>query len=324
MVWFALMSTIFLGIGAIVVDYSLLLSERQQLQNGADAGALAVAAGCAVSSCGDPSTIAAQYASLNASDGVSSSSACGSGPGLAPCSTAPSGTDGAMGYVKVLTSTLNNDGTDRVNFILGPFLDAFRSGGPLFATTTAMWGVAASGRAASFALSVCAFDPSWVNPDGSLNLLATPVLVRITATTCNGQTINGFDYLLPNSNGTCEVDLVATGPTLIARSTVGSSVACRQTMIDAYNADAELIVPMFSQKYNNTLTITGFASFQPCGFWISGNTKVYNKCPDLRLCATTQTSSNQRICGWFRPATVVDGTIGTTTDYGVRAIRVVG
>lgn len=324
LVWFVLLATIFLGIGAVVVDYSLLLSERQQLRNGADAGALAVAAGCSISSCGSPSAIASQYVSLNASDGVSASSVCGSGPGLASCSPAPSGTTGALGYAKVSATTLNKDGTNRVNFILGPFLNAARSNGPLIASTTAVWGVAASAPATAFALSVCSFNRSWVNADGTLNLLTTPVLVRITATTCNGKTVNGFDYLTPQSAGTCNVDLTATGPTVTAKSSPGASAACRQTLIDAYNANASILVPMYTEKYNNNLTINGFASFQPCGFWISGNTKVYNKCPDLSLCATSQTSSNQRICGWFRPATVTGGTIGSTTDYGVRAIKVVG
>lgn len=324
LVWFALMATIFLGIGAIVVDYSLLLSERQQLQNGADAGALAIAAGCAVSSCGSPSTIAAQYASLNAADGVSSSTVCGKGSGLTACSSVPSGTTGALGYAKVSTTTLNTDGSDRVNFILGPFLNAFRSNGPLLATSTTAWGVSSTATATSFALSMCSFNSSWVSADGTLNLPSSPVLIRVTATTCDGNSVNGFEYLLPNSAGTCQNDLVATGPTLTVQATTGASAACRQTILDAYNADKAILVPLFSKKYNNTLTVTGFASFQPCGFWISGNTKIYNKCPNLSLCATTQSNSNQRICGWFRAATVEGGNIGSTTDYGVRTIKVVG
>lgn len=323
MVWFALMATIFLGIGAIVVDYSLLLSERQQLQNGADAGALAVAAGCAVSSCGSPSTIAAQYASLNASDGVSASSLCGNGTGLTACSSTPSGITGAIGYAKVSASTLNTDGTDRVNFILGPFLNAIRSNGPLIASSTTAWGVSSSATATSFALSACYFKSSWVGADGTLSFPASIVSISNLQVTCNGNTTRGFEFLLPKSAGTCLNDLVATGPTLTVQATTGASAACRQTIIDAYNADSSILLPLFTQKDNNTLTINGFAAFQPCGVWITGLTKPYNKCPNPQLCPTTQTNT-QRICGWFRPATVKGGDIGSTTDYGVRTIKVVG
>ena len=51
LVWVALMLVVLLGIGALVIDVGALYAERRQLQNGADAAALAVAADCAEGDC---------------------------------------------------------------------------------------------------------------------------------------------------------------------------------------------------------------------------------------------------------------------------------
>ena len=47
LVWVALMLTVLIGVGALVIDAGALYTEKRQLQNGADAAALAVAADCA-------------------------------------------------------------------------------------------------------------------------------------------------------------------------------------------------------------------------------------------------------------------------------------
>lgn len=64
-----------LGFTAIVVDVGLLYSERAQLQNGADASALAIAQECARTSavnCQQSSPVAKELANKNALDGMSS------------------------------------------------------------------------------------------------------------------------------------------------------------------------------------------------------------------------------------------------------------
>lgn len=64
-----------LGFTALVVDVGLLYAERAQLQNGADAAALAVAQTCARdisgAACANPSTVADSLANKNALDGLS-------------------------------------------------------------------------------------------------------------------------------------------------------------------------------------------------------------------------------------------------------------
>src|SRR6266704_615800 len=78
---------VLLGMGAVVVDVGQLYSERAQLQNGADAGALAVAKTCARGSCS--AAVAPQYANKNSADGTSNVDlVCGTGTlGACPAST---------------------------------------------------------------------------------------------------------------------------------------------------------------------------------------------------------------------------------------------
>ena len=86
MIWVALMMVVLLGVGAIVIDIGALYAEKRQLQNGADAAALAVAQDCANGSCSGYGARADEYADLNAKDGAANIDlVCGVGPGLPTC-----------------------------------------------------------------------------------------------------------------------------------------------------------------------------------------------------------------------------------------------
>jgi Flp pilus assembly protein TadG len=65
----ALLMVPLLGFAAIAVDVAALRAERQQLQTGADAGALAIAQDCARNTCGTPSATAQSLAKSNTNDG---------------------------------------------------------------------------------------------------------------------------------------------------------------------------------------------------------------------------------------------------------------
>jgi len=72
-VFVAIGMVMLIGFVAITVDFGRIYSERRELQNGADAAALAVAQDCAFGNCGggyDPYPVAEQYADANASDGL--------------------------------------------------------------------------------------------------------------------------------------------------------------------------------------------------------------------------------------------------------------
>jgi hypothetical protein len=128
LIWVALTMVVLLGVGALVIDIGRLYVERRELQNGADAAALAVAQDCAGGDCEDDAGTAKNYADLNANDGASAirpGTPCGNGVGLPACADgAPSGISGATGWVRVGTSTLTSDGGEEVSFLLAPIISA--------------------------------------------------------------------------------------------------------------------------------------------------------------------------------------------------------
>ena len=81
---------VLLGSGALAVDVGRLHAEREQLQSGADAAALAVARNCvtAPSSCASQDSVADTFASDNANDGASAATVCGTLTGLSACGAA--------------------------------------------------------------------------------------------------------------------------------------------------------------------------------------------------------------------------------------------
>lgn len=71
----ALLMVVLLGFGALAIDVGLLYSEKAQLQNGADAGALSIAQTCAKDTadpkCSTTSSLAKDYADRNSLDNLS-------------------------------------------------------------------------------------------------------------------------------------------------------------------------------------------------------------------------------------------------------------
>src|SRR4051794_19216016 len=70
----ALLMVGLLGFTALAVDVGAMWSEKKQLQNGADGGALAIAQACAKGACGTPSATAQTYAVANRNGGTATGS----------------------------------------------------------------------------------------------------------------------------------------------------------------------------------------------------------------------------------------------------------
>ena len=67
----ALLMVPLMGFAALAIDISALWAQKQQLQNGADAGALAIAQDCARGSCGATGQTAQTLATSNRNSGTS-------------------------------------------------------------------------------------------------------------------------------------------------------------------------------------------------------------------------------------------------------------
>jgi hypothetical protein len=182
---------VLLGMSALAIDVSSIWYERRQLQNGADAASLALAAECAKSdaNCSPTSPVIANYSNLNVSDGsTSNDGVCGrfpvgytsagvpgcdsatDGPAeqnaatedLAECLPLPSwlqGTGSSIPYVEVKTGTSTGGGAPTL--LPGIFSKAITgSDNPhVSACARAAWGPPAGFTGSlPLAISICEFQ----------------------------------------------------------------------------------------------------------------------------------------------------------------------
>ena len=269
-----------LGGLAISVDVGALYAEKAQLQNGADAAALAVARECAIDDdCSGSAAVAAPYSSSNALDGAATT--------LQP--TFPNATTVT---VEVSTKTSDGSGAMRHPFAALIGIDA----STVRAAATATWGAPRAGSVVPLALSYCDFKAA------GFDKLA---FVRYDQNkACSGPEgkpiMGGFGWLdqLP---GQCEayIDL--------ANATVGSDPGndppknCEslfQTLegstilIPVYKCsqdvgDADCSTGINGQK--GEFKIWAFAAFHVTGWIFSGvgNGIMYNPDPNAPGCTST-------------------------------------
>lgn len=227
---------VLLGMAALTIDVGQLYQNRAELQNGADAGALAVARACAQDSANctpvNALGIAGNYADANASqltggtDGAATP--CGSGGTLSACT----GATGALtqcpadpanvNYVDVNTSTRLPDGST----LLPPvFAGALGIGGQTVrACAQAEWGTAMTSDSLAVTVSFCAWQALTHDTDGDGDDSADnddddtqydhliPLWLKGKGTSCtdnaSGQKLpGGFGWLAPSctstGNSTC-------------------------------------------------------------------------------------------------------------------------
>ncbi len=188
------LGTVLLGLGAVVIDVAQLYQERAELQDGADAAAMAVgksyAAAMAVAKSCDTGTctssLAAQYANENASALTGGTAAvsqvCGSGIlGACPASTGtmtdcPAAPVGSLGYVDVSTSTRTSGGSTVIAPVFAKELlgNGSYTGTTVKACAQAAWGGPTSANTVAFAISGCSWD-SWTGT--GTNFAAAPPAV---------------------------------------------------------------------------------------------------------------------------------------------------
>ncbi len=212
----AICATVLFGVGALVIDEGAARQERRELQNGADAGALALAQDCAKGACTNLDAKAVSYAGFNAVDGASRATA-----------NTISG-NGVQVIARTQDAGANTDGNDHtVDFYLAPVLGGPR-GAEVSATATARWGAPSGGTTLPLTFSLC----EWNALVGAGGVFSTTPKVIIfhdpaqsnanqTAGTCpvapagmdtdgNGKVPGGFGWLELIS-GTCSTTVNALG-----------------------------------------------------------------------------------------------------------------
>ena len=177
----ALLMVVLIGFAALAIDIGALYQERRTLQNGADAGALAVAKDCAGTGCVGFDSKADEYADLNADDGESNvDDVCGTGLNLPACPVEPPNVPGGARYVQVTTSTndvSNPSDPTEVDFNFAPVFDLVapgdaedHDGRTMRATAVAAWGPPRAASTGPLTISLCDYE-RLVRPRFPLSLL---------------------------------------------------------------------------------------------------------------------------------------------------------
>ena len=319
---------VLLGMGALAIDVGQLYQNRAELQNGADAAALAVADSCALGTC--TTGIAGQYAAGNASKLTGGKATvnlvCGSGTGMSACpgSTGtmvdcPPNPPAGTNYVDVHTSTLTAGGSTLLPPVFARTLlgNSGYGGTNVKACAQAEWGAPTGAKTIAFTISACTwyvytnngttfaqpppYPPNTIPPSSYDHILFEHGSQGSKTTGCPPYQPSGQDapgnFGWTSDSGGCS--------TLINNSSYGGntgasvSSACK-TALQNDQANRTLVyVPVYSAISgtggNVTYTLLGFAAFVITGYHITGSFKA----PDWLNSANDCKGNNFCIDGYF-------------------------
>lgn len=300
-VFVALLMVALLGVAAVSIDVGALWAERRQLQNGADAGALAIAQDCARGACGDPTGTANQFAVAN-------------NPATATAATPTASVTLAPGSVTVSNATVQDHW-------FAPVLGIDESG--ISASATARWGVPTSGTAVlPLTFSWCEWKAQTGGGSPTGTVERTIIFTKDSGTGCTGPSGNavpgGFGWL-PTDTGTCNT---TSALAQILSSDTGASIPTGCSSADFQKmVGSKVLLPIFDHATgtgnNATYRVYGYAAFKITGY----------RFPSVSYNAT-QCESPSRNCvrGYFVEFVDIASafTYGTTPgapDLGAEVVR---
>jgi Putative Flp pilus-assembly TadE/G-like len=340
-------SSVLLGTGALVVDVGRLHVEREQLQSGADAAALAVAKTCAtMGSC--TTTVAGGYANGNAKDGTSAVTVvCGTGPGLPSCPAEPDNLTACLGnppvgvpYVEVRTATRLPNGSTLLPPTFAQSLAGMSGyrGSTVQACSRVAWGPPAGTTGIAITVSQCNWQVMTGNgtrfpTDERIIYLHDPQTADPDSTTCpkdpSGKTAPGGFAFLQDNAGDCQT--TGSAGTNWDGSTGNSPHAC-PTVLDAHRSSGQPIpLPVYdsvsSNGTNTTYHIVGFGAFVVTGWNLSSssvasNIPAGNAAP--RPAPSYCSGSARCLYGYFTTKLVPTGSFSGGTNFGVAVLKTAG
>lgn len=257
-VFVAVFMVVILGMAGYVIDIGVVRQEKRELQNGADAGALALAQECALGLCTNLTVKAQPYADGNAKDGTS----------------LITGVTVVGATVKVDTRTRRTGGATSL-----PMQFVQLVGGPanytVNATATAGWGAPGSATTVPLALSYCQWNSLTGNnttyPTAELVILFKGGQVPPTCFGPAGQNMpGGFGWL--DTISPCRA-LVTAGGQVGSDPGNGNVNNNGCQVSDFLNKD--VLFPVFKQftgnGNNGVYTIYGLATFHITGMRLANN-----------------------------------------------------
>lgn len=335
-----LASGVLLGMAALTIDVGALYQERAELQNGADAGSIAVAKSCVAGTTCMPGT-ASTYANLNAKDGASAVTlVCGHDViGSLPSCPASSGTmvdcpkapSASTNYVDVHTATRTSGGSSLLPPVFARALtgNAGYPGTTVLACARAMWGPAVqSANSLAMTLSACA----WSRATGTPPAFGTDVRIFVrdapSAPTCSGGGAPGeFSWLIDNGGCTAAIDLTRS----TTASDTGKSVskACQDALTSYVANKTTIFIPIFDTTTGSgagaTYHLVGLAAFVLTGYANMNPLKDAIPSPFTKASCPNGGTTPSCIFGHFTQALVpVSTTVGSGTYFGAATIKLAG
>ncbi|WP_445442970.1 pilus assembly protein TadG-related protein [Clavibacter sp. km1a] len=244
------------GFAAVSIDVGALYVERAQLQNGADAAALAIAQDCADGSCVDTTATARAFANANSGDGAANVAV----PTL------------GANFVEVTTSTRESDGTGALALTFAPVLGIDSQA--VAATATARWGSPLTGPAAlGMTFAPCVFQL-----DGAIQVISMhgdSGGVSCASTSPSGKVLPGGFGWLKDTAGDCQARVTA-GTTATVSGSTGVSLPPGCAALLTRMADEVILLPVYSDLGGTGTSayyqISGWAAFRLLGWNFPGYT----------------------------------------------------
>jgi len=349
----AILLVALVGVSAMVVDIGSLYAERRQLQNAADAAALAVAIDCAKTTCAGMSSAmntATAQANANSNDNASTvTQICGTSPGLSPCMPAApiaswdcpaapsSGALATAPYVMIRTQTLNG-GSSLMPPIFARVLVRGYTGTTVKACARAAYGAPSSAQVVAVTESLCEWmaatsngsnyapaPPYPPNPAASYDrviyLHTTSKSGSCKAGPAGSDLPGGFGFLDDPTN-TCSTT-VSTSGTYGDNTGASVSQACKTALSAAQAGKYIVYLPIYKSVTgtgtNGVYTLAGFAAFVITGYHLPGfqaNSWLTGKLP----C----TGSDKCISGFYTQGLIPGGGTVGGTSMGATVIQLTG
>jgi hypothetical protein len=345
----ALLAVSLFGFAAIVVDIGALYAERRELQNGADAGALAVVDECLRTDCshGNVTSVAGSYAGQNASDLAADATVCGNGdPSWTISCTPPEGMPLGARYARVRTTTRNADDSRFMPALLGGILDADYTGATVVAESVVLWGSPPrTGKTLPLIISACEWMnyttsgtnyaplPSYTEDGtahyddvGGANPYPVSYEAEILTQGGSGETCKaggGFNDTIPGGFGwlktdkECDATISSDGDgTETVDSKQGFNPCVKQEL--AGLLDEVVQMPIFAEDPSKTTyTISGWASFYITGYCLNGNCDTSKPSPNHAHVplwddqpACFSNPDHDCVTGYFLDLPVLSGLVG--------------
>jgi Flp pilus assembly protein TadG len=251
----AISMVMLMGFVAISVDVGSIYSDEQQLQNGADAAALAIAQNCLRATCTDSANkaVADKYAKANIMNGQVKQTVVNKAAGSVTVDVYSTHQNWFAGVWGIQTTDLS-------------------------ASATASWGYASEGATLPLAVSVCQFlaaTNGW-NGTGPIPSNLPQATLSLKADCTFGAHTNppgGFGWLDTNPVNTCSATL-KVGQALVSKTGNSDPKSCDEAFWTSQQ-NQTVLLPIYDASSGNgnggTYTLKGLAAFTITGYCFTGN-----------------------------------------------------